>query len=398
MLSGDLRRALLFSLTNALVMLALALFWISLPRTFGDEAFFIKWTSLVKKTVLGIDAKPAATEFLYVDVSRIKSTVAVNDPLFGEPTGFNHLAITDRALLADFLTAIGTYGNEVPLVILDVFFQERTDDDSVLQWAVDQLPFPVVGATDMAQHSGSAIDLDVGVAMYLSVDQNFMKYPLFFHDSLPTLPLVALRASHGVDFDPRGWGTQLYGRRSLSNPIIDFKVRPHDIEVDNRYSIYDLGSLLFQFTFWEEADIRELLRGRTIIIGDFYNDRHETVFGTVPGPMIVHNAYLTLRDRETLIRFRWILMLFVLFFWMSWRVWREEHSGDRSWLWSRSKTALGRLVADSIDDTFFLVLGTVLSYLFFNIHINILVLLIYLKIVAWGLRRFLFRRENRAQN
>lgn len=388
--------AILFAAANALAMLSLALFWLSLPRTFGDEAFFIKWTSLVKKTVLGIDPKPAAEDFLYVDVANSKALIEVADPLFQEYTGFSHTAITDRAQLAEFLTIIRQYGQGVPLVLLDIYFGEPSADDSLLQVAVDSLPFPVVAAA--AYQVGTevgppVIDLPYGVAMYLSVDENFMKYPLFFEDTLPTLPLVALHESQGTTFGNSRWGVRLGGRRSLSNPIIDFKVRPHDLEVDQRYSIFDMGSLLFQFSFWEEGDIRQLLKEKIIVVGDFQNDKHQTVFGTIPGPMIVHNAYLTLAERETLIHFRWLLLLFALFFWMSWRVWHEERAGSRSWLWSKSQTALGKVVADSIDDTFFLVIGTIASYLFFNIHINILVLLIYLKIVAWILRRFVFRKR-----
>lgn len=388
-------KPILFAAFNALAMMALALFWLSLPRTFSDEAFFIKWTSLVKKTVLGIDDKPDASSFIYVDVANSKALIEVVDPLFEEYTGFSHSAITDRAQLAAFLSTIETYGEEVPLVLLDIYFKEVSAGDSLLQAAIDSLPFPIVGASDFSSVRDTlppAIDLPRGVAMYLSVDENFMKYPLFFEDTLPTLPLVALRVSEGLTFSSEGWGARLGGRRSLSNPIIDFKVRPHDFNVDNRYSIYDMGSLLFQFSFWDEVDIRELFKGKTIIIGDFQGDNHQTVFGTVPGPMIVHNAYLTLKDRETLIHLRWLLLLFVLFFWMSWRVWHEELAGSRSWLWSKSKTALGKVFADSIDDTFFLVIGTIASYLFFNIHINILILLIYLKIVAWILRRFVFKK------
>ncbi len=386
-------RPILFSLTNGLVMLLLALFWLSLPRTFGDEAFLIKWTSLVKKTVLGIDPKPDAESFLYVDVSRSKTIVAAPDPLFEEYTGFNHVAVTDRGQLAEFLTIVREYGSDIPLVLMDINFSDPSPADSALQAALDSLPFPKVAATTPTQLLDTlppAIVVPKGVAMYLSVDQNFMKYPLFFNDTLPTLPLVALEQMEGVAYGDALWGKAFDGRRSLSNPIIDFRVRPHDLDVDNRYSLFDMGSLLFQFTFWEEGDIRELLSGRTIVLGDFYNDKHQTVFGTVPGPMIVHNALLTLQERETLIHLRWLLLLLVLFFWMSWRIWHEEEAGTRSWLWSRSQTALGKIVADSIDDTFFLVLGTIASYLIFNIHINILILLIYLKLVAWVLRRFVF--------
>ena len=390
-------RPILFCALNAVVMLALTLFWIKLPRTFGDEAVFIKWTSLVKKTVLGIDPKPAAESFLYIDVSHSKALVKTPDPLFEEYTGYNHEAITDRAQVAALLQAIEAYGRDVPLILLDIYFEYPSPDDSLLQAAIDGSSFPVVGARGLGDARTDtlppAVRLPTGVAMYLSVDENFMKYPLFFNDSLPTLPLVALAAGRNVSYNFDGWWPRLDGRRSLSNPIIDFKVRPFDILDGGIYSLHDLGSLLFQFEFWDEADISALFSGKLIVVGDFYNDTHSTVFGSVPGPMIVHNTYLTLAERETLIYWQWIVFLLALFFWMSWRIYHEERLGTKSWLWARSQTALGKIFADSIDDTFFLAVGTILSYLVFNIHINILVLLIFLKLVAFILRRFVFRKR-----
>lgn len=393
-MTGFRLRPILFATLMALAMLCLTFFWLSLSRTFGDEAFFIKWTSLVKKTVLGIDPKPAAEEFLYVDVSLSKALVPAKDPLFEEYTGYNNIAITDRQALADFLWMIDSVADDVPLVLLDIYFKEPAPQDSFLQAAIDSFSFPIVGGVTL---SGTVeelpIKLPTGVAMYLSVDENFMKYPLFFDDRYPTLPLVALEVAKGETFSSSPWWKRIGGRRSLSNPIIDFKVRPFDFQGDNpRYHIHEMGSLLFQFGFWDREDIKTLLDGKTIVVGDFLSDNHQTVFGTVPGPMIVHNAYLTLSGQETLIRWQWILFLFALFFWMSWRIWHEERMGTRSWLWQRSQTSFGKIVADSIDDTFFLAMGTIFSYLVFNVHINILVLLVFLKLVAWVLRRFVFRK------
>ena len=92
--------AIFFCSVNATAMLLLCFFWLSLPRTFGDEAFLIKWTSLVKKTLLGLDEKPSPEEFLYIDVSRSKRLVNEIDPLFEMYTGFSHTAITDREQIA----------------------------------------------------------------------------------------------------------------------------------------------------------------------------------------------------------------------------------------------------------------------------------------------------------
>ncbi|MEM6397846.1 MAG: hypothetical protein AAF741_15965 [Bacteroidota bacterium] len=386
--------AIFFCSASSVLMLFLCFLWLSMPRTFGDEAFLIKWTSLVKKTVLGLDEKPAPEDFLYIDVSRSKRLVEEIDPLFEFYTGFNHTAITDREQIADLLGAIATYGDSIPLVIMDVNFRDTSVHDSFLRAALDSFPFPIALASTLSAEKDTiapVFNKPSGVAMYMSVDNTFMKYPLYYEKQYPSLPLVGYQLSQKLPTNSSGWWVRLNDKLSLSNPIIDFKIRPFDLSGTGRYHIHEMGSLLFQFTFWEESDIELLFSGKTIIIGDFYNDTHDTVFGQMPGPVIVHNAYLSLVENETLVQTEWIVFLILLFFWLSWRIYNEERLGSRSWLWQRSQTALGKLVADSIDDTFFLILGTIISYLFFNIHINILVLLIYLKIMAYLLRKFWFR-------
>lgn len=125
-------KVIVFSMVNSLVMLLLALYWLSLPRTFGDEAFFIKWTSLVKKSLLGIDDKPNPDEVLYVDVSGSKKLVETLDPLYEEYTGLQNRVITNRAHLADFLNYARSYGADIPLVIIDISFEAISPDDSLL--------------------------------------------------------------------------------------------------------------------------------------------------------------------------------------------------------------------------------------------------------------------------
>lgn len=394
------RQRWLFATLNALCMLLLALFWLSLPRTFGDESFFIKWTSIVKKSLLGIDKKPAPNSVLYVDVLGSKAMVEISDPIYEEPTGYHHAVITDRAQLAAFLQMVTKYGSDIPLFIIDISFENVSPQDSLLQVAIDNFPFPLLGARrmdDKKKLSPSVIKLQTGVANYLSADNQFMKYPLFLNDSLPSLPLMAWAITEGKEYSNKRLWPRLDGRRSLHKPIIDFKIRPYDLNTGNRkdtsgYTLRAMGTLLHEWTFWEEADIRALLKGKTIILGDYYEDEHETVFGTLPGPLIVHNAYLTLVQGESLIRWRWVLLLYGWFWWMSARTFKEVANRQPSKKDS-VKSAVGRILVDSIDETFFLALVTILSYFLFNIHINILILLIYLKVVSYILRRFVFPKN-----
>ena len=393
---------MIFSTINAIVMFILALYWLSLPRTFGDEAFCIKWTCLVKKSLLGIDQKPDPNSVLYVDISGSKILLETQDPFYEEMTGFQHTSITNRADLAAFLGYVGLYGKDVPIVIMDIIFEEPSPQDSLFQSAIDRFPFPIVGAQRLLKNgkpSSKVIQIPTGIASYYSADAQFMKYPLYLQDSLPSLPLVALNIANHRQYD-RGWlWPRIEGHPSLINPIIDFKIRPFDLNdgttnKENTFPIRSLGTLLFEWEFWDKADISAMLEGKTIILGDFVHDKHQTVFGEHPGSLILHNAYLTLLEGESLIKPTWVLLLLVLFFGMFWRIFYQEKRGIQSKWHQRNKTATGKILADILDDVFFLVIITILSYFLFNIHINILVLLIYLKIVTFLLKRFFFKKKS----
>ncbi len=389
-----------FATVNGAFMLLLSLFWLCLPRTFGDESFFIKWTSIVKKSLLGIDKKPAPHTVLYIDVSGSKQIVPVADPLYEEHTGYHHVVITNRAQLAAFLQKVNEYGSNIPLLIIDVAFEHPSPDDSLLQTTLDSFAFPLVGAHQLDGQQNlipQVIRLPTGVANYLSANNQFMKYPLFLADTLPSLPLAAWAITEKKHYSNTGLLPRLGGRISLPKPIIDFKIRPYNLNTGttantNGYTLRSMGTLLYEWDFWEEADIRALLKDKTIIIGDYYQDQHETVFGTLPGPLIVHNAYLTLVAGESLISWAWLLLLYALFWWMSLRAFREVLQQKNN-PQHPIKSAVGRIIVDSIDETFFLALGTILSYFLFNIHINILILLVYLKLITYILQQFVARQQ-----
>jgi hypothetical protein len=346
-----------------------------------------------------MDDKPPPGSVLYIDVSGSKMLVERPDPLYQEPTGYQQQVVTDRRQLAELLDSVAAYGQEIPLVIIDITFEDPSPEDSLLQAVIDRFPFPLIGARRLLADgtvSGSQIDLPTGIANYLSTDNEFMKYPLFLADTLPSLPLAAYGIVSGRPYQPNWWGPTVGGHWSLPKPIIDFKIRPHDLSdgveaLERPYDLRAMGTLLFEWTFWDPADIRALLGNKLLIIGDYSDDTHNTVFGSIPGPLVVHNAYLTLAGGENLIRLPWLLLLLTWYAWMSWRIYREAARGERRTWWKAGTTAVGRIIADSIDDTFFLALGTVLSYLLFNIHINILILLIYLKVVSYLLDKFYFR-------
>ncbi len=396
-----------FSAVNAFVMLVLSLYWLSLPRTFGDEAFFVKWTNLVKKAFITPKKKINPESVLYVDIANSKEISETIDPFYEEKTGYYTTAITNRSDLATFLSYIKKYGSDIPILILDLDFEQPSPNDSLLQAAIDSFPFPIVGGERLYKrlpNNENAIRLRTGIASYQSTNDLFLKYPLFLQNDRPSLPLVAMSLVNHATYK-KGWLLPHINQKiSLANPIIDFKINPNNLNNGtsadkNTFSVRPLATILYEWEeIWDEDFIKSMLSHTTIIVGNFQTDIHNTVFGRCPGPLIIHNAYLTLLEGSSLIKGSWLLFIFTLFFWMSWRIYQQEKKGIRSKWWHKSKTAVGKILADGIDDSLFLIIGTILSYFLFNIHINILVLFIYLKIVTFILKRFVFRRDKTTQN
>lgn len=381
----------LFSLLNAGVMLLLTLGWLSLPRTFGDEAFFIKWIGLVKKRVLKIDPKPASETFVYIDVSRSKALVPVIDPLFEEDIDYNRIAITDRAQLAALLDTIRTHTTAVPLVLLDLHFPLPSVDDAALAGAIARFPYPLLAARPAGDTTALFTGLDRATGTYSSTDGVFLKYPLLDRNQRPTLPARAYELLTGKSVSATAPWVSIDRQRHYPSPVVDLRVRPVDLTGEAAIPVFGLGALLFQFEYWAPEDVRALFENRLIIVGDFHEDRHTTVYGTLPGPVVVHNALLTLQAGDTRLRVSWLVWLYALFVFISHRVYRAARTGLPNWFKSRSPGTVGRVMANSLDDSFFLILGTVVSILVFNVYINILVLLAYLWLLAFVLRHFVFR-------
>ena len=97
---------LLISIFHSFFLLSLGYIWLGMSYTFGDEAFLIKWTSLIKKEMLRIDPKPPPSDVLFINTSQSKAEIEVNtDPLSIQPV---KMEITDRKQIAQISAINGT--------------------------------------------------------------------------------------------------------------------------------------------------------------------------------------------------------------------------------------------------------------------------------------------------
>jgi len=390
-------RIRILSLLQAVAMLVFTFYWLHLPYTFGDEAFLIRWSSLVKKSLFGIDPKPAPEEALFVDVSGIKTTIeGANE--FGEASRYHREVITDRRDLAEFFELVNRFREDLRMVVCDIRFPEATGRDSLLQVQFDSLGEKLLGVSSLdegGRHLRPVFDIPYALAAYQSADEQFLKYPLFFGDSLKTAPLVLYERLDGGRFREGGFFFhRLDGQLMLPDPIIDFRVRNYDFQTGTelgaaQFTVFNVGTLLEARAFMAPEDLRAFFEDKLVIVGDYQNDVHETPFGATAGPLLIYNAYLTLRARENRVTLPWILFLLVSYYLLSYRIFAgfEIRKPARLVSWFQSKA--GRLILHALDEFFLLTVITLLSYFIFHIHINILILLIFVKAVefTWSLLR-----------
>jgi hypothetical protein len=385
-------RLLILSTVNALLMLLITFHWLRLPYTFGDEAFLIKWTALTKKSLLGIDPKPVPESVLFVDISESKTTLEMpND--FGEPSPYHRMVITDRTHLTEFMAMIVPYRDQTQLVVLDVILDKASPEDSLLQEQVDLLGPKLMGVNHLEgedqQAIPSVIDFQLqGLATYRSAQGLFLKYPLLFQDSIPTVPLVMYEQLQHQKMDHSGLFYRFPQGISLPAPVVDFKVRSNDFHEgvnlsESNFTTFKMADLLDMQSFMAEEDIAALFEHKIILIGDFSADLHETPFGKTPGLLLIYNAYLTLQEQDNIVSFFWILLIFSGYWLLSWRIFNDIELKRPRWLVRLFQTKLGELILHTLDDAFLLIVLTFISYFIFNIHINILILLVYAKVVEF---------------
>ncbi|MEM6398279.1 MAG: CHASE2 domain-containing protein [Bacteroidota bacterium] len=391
-------RLLGISTLNAGIMLVITFVWLGLPYTFGDEAFFIKWTALTKKSLLGIDPKPDPEEVLFVDISGSK-TIIEQPNEFGQPSPYFRQVITDRTHLAEFLSLMAPYKEGIELIVLDVLFDQPTEADSSLQVSVDKLGDKLLGITQAPTPDTQPLVIDFSqsaMASYRTTQGAFMKYPLLYEDSLVTTPVRMYELLHQEQLDYSGTFFRFERGISLRNPIVDYKVRESDFQmgtdlVESNFTLWSMGTLLESRAFMPDEAMAEYFKDRIVIVGDFVNDVHNTPFGNTAGPLLIYNAYLSLADGNNIVSVWWVLFLFTGYWLISWRAFNDIEMKLPADLAKKMNTRFGRIFLNTIDDAFLLILMTVLSYFLFRIHITILILLVYIKVAefCWDKRTLL---------
>jgi hypothetical protein len=363
----------LFCLFHSLFLLYITWFWLDSIWARGDEKSLIKWSSVIRRSLLKIDDKPPVDDFVFINLASEKELIPKSD-------GMGEEVITNRERLAKFFQVIQKHQGEYKYIICDVFFTGDSPNDSLLNASLKNIKNLVVPChfegNDLIRPK---FNIQSGLADYTTNDDKFLKYRLYHSDTVKPLPVKIYEDVTGKRFTESNSFLFCDNRVSLKSVIIDYRIRTNDLSDANdgdttsaKYPVYPLSEILL---FQDDSLIfNTFLKEKYIVMGNFKEDVHSTVFGQMPGTVILLNIYLSLMAGENLISIKWLIFLYAGYFILSW------------FMLFPYKITKPKIVVRVINLRFFtfftsaayLTALSLVSYYYFNIHIGILFVAFYM--------------------
>ncbi|WP_179218169.1 CHASE2 domain-containing protein [Dokdonia pacifica] len=264
-----------------------------------------------------------ADKILLINVSNDKELINVKD-YQGIDKG--NLDITNRGKLADFLNKTN---NKHRYILLDIAFNpnhESPFNDEKLYQAINNtknIVLPII--KDKDSYIIPKFSDNIGFASYQNsiFTNRFIKYSYLENDSLPSIALKMGNQLLGTQLEKKGMFYYDNDRLAWNSIILDHPIKPLlKYNSIGEFNYFDLGVDILQVM--PNSQIENFVENKIIIIGDFDDrDLHPTIYGEIPGALIIYNAFLALENgQHIVVESIWIslyiiYLLLILFYFLN---------------------------------------------------------------------------------
>ena len=381
-------KVLAVSALHALWLIFLSFLLLNWHFVHWDEGEIIQFGPILKKLVLGWEQKPPQEDLMFVNVSYDNQLVEITDSL-GFPLGNER--ITDREKLSEFLNNLAAVDNYKALV-LDIRFDLPSGNDAKLVSA-----FAGIKRTVVSNHLQNGIPekpvipVKSGISDYPVVGGSFFKFQYFYNDTVKTVPLLIDEIVTGKKYVKKGSffsdGTHSYYNIFLA----DLLVRPHDIFIaEDHYFYENLGNILYL----DSASLAAITKDKIIVVGDFEKyDKHETLLGEMPGPLILLNTWLSLSSGQNRVKPLPLIFLFISYTLLSLIIFVPGDPIEAAIGRISGNNRLASAIAGIFSYFLLLILTVLFSYLLFDMLLNVLWLTFYLYVLDKVVSRILRKKE-----
>ncbi len=402
-----------FSFINAVIMLLITFWVLSIPQALPDEYLLVQASAVTKNLIFGLEKKPDSTRLLFINVSKDKALLDLEDP---DVPGYivGNEAITDRSKLIKLLELVIQKPHH-KFMVLDIDFKGKTEHDSALAILINKVPRLHVSYhrddKDKPDYPEMPIKQKLTLSDIEKVWKQALKYKLFFNDSIKSTPLVMYETIHKKKFS-KGYsplGIHYIDKKPIfNNFILDYRIRRSDYGA--RYPKIYLGESLRSSTdstgevSLESADILlTQIKDRIVFVGDFEDrDIHDTIYGEIPGPMVLINAFLALESGDNKIHVSLVLFLLFVYTILSYLVFSSKYvfkyyitQKIKRWKIENPETEMYGGVAFYV---LFFSSVSVVTFFIYDLHVGGLALAFYFFVLDWiknKINRFIDKRNTK---
>jgi len=336
----------------------------ALPLNSGPDITIQKWVGIIR-TLTPDRQKPASNEIIFIDVSKSRYLIPLNDD------STENDVITNRKYLAELFNIVAENGNRVKYVFCDVLFDIPTPDDSDFVQSAARLQdkFLCIDSYDSGGLSKNVVGLRSATASVYLQKNIVYKIPFFGNYGDTLVPFKMYSDLDKGKVEKNSLFTWFSGKGiAFNNQINNYPVRTGDF-TGGGYIKIGLGELVSVLRV--NPDVFNLyLRDRYLLIGDFENDHHNTYLNKQPGTLILFNAYLHLHFNRQILSIVYLIVLYVFLHWIMWL-----QTGKKS---RRLKLTLKikwfepfDIPINILSISFLLLIFSYLSSLLFNVNISI---------------------------
>ncbi len=350
------------------MMIILSLYLMKLPWLAGDEKFLIWGSSALKLATREI---PSSEDFALINTSYDLQLIDRIDE-YGFPVG--QQVITDREKLSLLLEIIGQAEQPPDYIICDIHFVDSTKVDQRLDSALSQFDNLIL-SFHLNENNQPEYPIfkqpKRGLSDYVigSVFDGVYKYQLIYNDSLHLTPLKVHEDLSGEKVKVLGPMVKVGDRWTLNNFIMNYRLLQKDIiNLEAGFNPINMGELLFL----EDNDIQEFTANKIVVIGDFFeHDMHETLFEISSGPLILLNAYITIKEGDSFVNIWFFALLMIVYSCLSYFVFVEGDYMERVIIKKFGSIKIAASLAGFMSYLIILTLLSLVTFFLFNIHINI---------------------------
>ena len=333
--------------------------------TSGIDEELMKKVNSISNKLFGSNAH-YDHDFVFVNVSRDLKLVS-------DPSEYGETAITDRSKLAQLFKILADNGNKHHYALCDIFLEFANEDDTALLAQTNRctkLIFPYHFTGDTMQKP--CLPVHTALSDFVTNTDGFSKFKLIYHDSIKTTPMALLE-----EIDHKKYPASYLDFKSV---FPKYYIQSAQLFETRQYPYFNLGELLML----SEADsfYHKFLENKFIVIGNYDTDVHSSAVDKIPGPLILLNTYLSIRNRAH-VSWWWALFMIAGLSAVSYLLFFKKVKVPVIYKHPSLDLLMQLFVNDYISFFGICLLLAVLSELIFSVQMSFSVLLTYLFVVSF---------------